>query len=985
MKNLKLSLMLFVIVIYNNMHSQCSFTGLNSNYLTTDINATLVPTPSGGTFSGPGVTGATFDPSTAGVGAHTISYITPATYSVSTISYIGTSGTASTNISLLDNAISGTVPLGFNFDYWESTYSSLKISSNGFLTFDNIVNTPANSAPTPQTIPDLAGPNNLIASYWTDLDPGNGLQGAGQNLIYYTTLGSAPNRLFKTNYHRVDQNPDGFNVQIETQLYETSNIIEIHITTAPSDASNVTMGLENAGGTQAVIVPARNNTTFGSQVNNSWRFTPIASCTTTVSVTVGQNIAWNGSINSDWTNVLNWSSAVVPTLTDVIIIPDVSGASGNFPTITPSITLGGITVDAGASLTVATGMVLDGTFTNNGTVTLQDGAYLDDFTNVGSSFVGNIIVETIAANGISNDQRFISSPVNNAAFSEIADDLNGPWGAGAQGADGVAVTVDNCATPSLMSSSNYGNLFEINEALVVSCPMDAWVVRSAGNLENGRGYSAYLPNGSTFEMEGTPNSGVISIATTNSGSGILNGEGWNLIGNPYPSPISRDALVAAGGTNASYFVTSGVYQGSYTAYGIGSNIAVSQGVQVFTPTTGAINFSNAMRNTNASIWYSTSEWFTHKLEIAVLGTQFADKTTLFFNEEASNSYEPMFDVVKRKSSAGHPTLSTKSAGENLTLNGLSVNDLGQTVPMILEPGANGNFKLNFEGIETFPVNTTIYIKDLLTNSLHNIADGDYSFTASTSDNANRFEIIFVPEVQFLATNEDCDGNMGSLVLNNLNFTANRTFELISNNNVLTGNDLENLNETLNAGDYTLNVTDQFGGVQVYDIAIDSDESIEAAFTVSATNVSVDEVITLNSSTLNANELDWNFGNGSTLSGIANPTYSFDLPGVYDVSLNVSTEDCQDSKTTKITVSNKTTGIELIDGEEIVFYPNPTKGMLYVKYSEAVQLELVNVLGRTILKSNKKEINLRSLSKGIYNIKVYNESKVLISTTQIIKE
>ena len=51
-----------------------SFTGLAPNYFSNDPAVTLVGNPAGGTFSGPGVSGNTFNPSVAGVGNHTITY-----------------------------------------------------------------------------------------------------------------------------------------------------------------------------------------------------------------------------------------------------------------------------------------------------------------------------------------------------------------------------------------------------------------------------------------------------------------------------------------------------------------------------------------------------------------------------------------------------------------------------------------------------------------------------------------------------------------------------------------------------------------------------------------------------------------------------------------------------------------------------------------------------------------------------------------------
>lgn len=79
-----------------------TFTGLVANYTVADpaVNLTVTGT-SGGTFSGPGVTGTSFDPAAAGVGSHSIKYlvsaqegaaIAPAADSMIVVVNVGTSG-----------------------------------------------------------------------------------------------------------------------------------------------------------------------------------------------------------------------------------------------------------------------------------------------------------------------------------------------------------------------------------------------------------------------------------------------------------------------------------------------------------------------------------------------------------------------------------------------------------------------------------------------------------------------------------------------------------------------------------------------------------------------------------------------------------------------------------------------------------------------------------------------------------------------------
>ena len=66
-------------VLWMTIKPDPSFTGLASAYCSTDASVPLTITGNtGGTFSGPGVTGTTFDPAAAGAGTHTIKYLVSA-------------------------------------------------------------------------------------------------------------------------------------------------------------------------------------------------------------------------------------------------------------------------------------------------------------------------------------------------------------------------------------------------------------------------------------------------------------------------------------------------------------------------------------------------------------------------------------------------------------------------------------------------------------------------------------------------------------------------------------------------------------------------------------------------------------------------------------------------------------------------------------------------------------------------------------------
>ena len=75
-------------------------------------------------------------------------------------------------------------------------------------------------------------------------------------------------------------------------------------------------------------------------------------------------------------------------------------------------------------------------------------------------------------------------------------------------------------------------------------------------------------------------------------------------------------------------------------------------------------------------------------------------------------------------------------------------------------------------------------------------------------------------------------------------------------------------------------------------------------------------------------------------------------------------------------------------ETLKMYPNPTNGnILYFKYSEELVVNIYNVLGKLIatekIDNNNDQINISSLSKGIYLVKINSENHFI--TKKLIKK
>ena len=119
-----------------------------------------------------------------------------------------------------DDQVGAVVPIGFSFTYDGSSYSHVKASSNGWLSFDTttIASTLSNDLDNSAT-----GIRPLLAPLWDDLSGDDSFCEAG-----YLTSGSSPNRVFTYEWKEWLWDYTSFNavISFQVKLYEGSNKIE---------------------------------------------------------------------------------------------------------------------------------------------------------------------------------------------------------------------------------------------------------------------------------------------------------------------------------------------------------------------------------------------------------------------------------------------------------------------------------------------------------------------------------------------------------------------------------------------------------------------------------------------------------------------------------------------------------------------------------------------------------------------------------------
>ena len=153
-----------------------------------------------------------------------------------------TSGRA---LGLQDDTASEALPLGFDFTFYDKTYSRIWVNSNGLVLFEGPDTSYSNVS-----IPNPASPNAFIAPFWDDLRPGvNGGE------VYYAVLGAAPQRVAVVEWHDVRIYGDDKPQKFEVLLYEEGNRIVcqyLRILGNRGRGSAATVGIESPDGREGV-------------------------------------------------------------------------------------------------------------------------------------------------------------------------------------------------------------------------------------------------------------------------------------------------------------------------------------------------------------------------------------------------------------------------------------------------------------------------------------------------------------------------------------------------------------------------------------------------------------------------------------------------------------------------------------------------------------------------------------------------------------
>ena len=438
-------------------------------------------------------------------------------------------------------------------------------------------------------------------------------------------------------------------------------------------------------------------------------------------------LVWRGETDNNWSNTSNWRKQQVPTLSDNVVIPDVSKESNNFPIIINAAEVHDLMIQTGANLQINP----DYSLTVNGTTANDAGVsgltIKSDATGTGSFINGTVNVPATVENYLSGIQwHFLTSPIIDAPLTMF--------------------NTNNFYFYNETTEDSWsGGIFSGNPG---------WTTVSASNLENFKGYAYYF-NNSTLNYEGNLHTGTFTsplLSRTNTAAADQY-EGWHLLGNPYPSAVDFSQInIDAGNitlTNLDktvYFYDDDIDDYRYyntTTGGVNGGtqyIPAMQGFFVHTESGNAqLQFTDAARVHNTTDFYKSnkiSENFETSLSLKASGNIFSDDTKIVEISDANFSFDIDYDAYKMYSENSEvPYLYSISDGVEFALNAIPQIDENSIIPLGFSAKNKGNYQITLTGNNN--IYLPIYLYDKVENIIQDLTENPiYTFVHNGNSSLN---------------------------------------------------------------------------------------------------------------------------------------------------------------------------------------------------------------------------------------------------------
>lgn len=537
-------------------------------------------------------------------------------------------------------------------------------------------------------------------------------------------------------------------------------------------------------------------------------FPNICPVTGTWSVGVSGLNQWTGSISNDWNTTANWSCGI-PDLSADANIP--SGLQ-RYPLLKTGVAgmCKNLVLGTGTSVTVEDNTLqIAGNITNAGNIlgtlgtleflgtsqqSIPQGIVNNTLKNVIINNPGNVVL-----NGPLNITGYLKARSGNLITNGFLTLISSASGTALIDGSGNGQVIGNVTMERYIPSAfgykyfsspftaanvgQYADDVELSASFATFFSYDenqsstGWDVFTnvASLLVPGSGYALNFGTSQTpktVSTTGIVNNGTIGPLTVSNNNKTYT-RGFNLVGNPYPSPIDWNApgWNKTNVDNALYFFDAGTtdqYVGTYSTYingvssnGVAGNIIPAQ--QAFFvhvtdgsyPVTGSIEFTNEVRVNNLNpVFHKNSSGAPET--IIRLNASFPelsstpDFAVLYYSNLASEKFDPSLDALKiLNTDITVPSLYLLADDNNeLSIKSLkapSLND--QVIRLGINSKMKGLLRLKANEISNLPIGYSVYLKDKYTGRVQNLhSSPEYTFEISNGTINERFELIISNKV-----------------------------------------------------------------------------------------------------------------------------------------------------------------------------------------------------------------------------------------------
>ncbi|QBZ96583.1 T9SS sorting signal type C domain-containing protein [Flavobacterium sangjuense] len=542
---------------------------------------------------------------------------------------------------------------------------------------------------------------------------------------------------------------------------------------------NVTGGTSICPGSTSGVLSLSGHTgtitRWESSVSPFTSWTPITNTATTftsnplTATTQFRAVVQNGACNEVYSGA---TTVTIATTTWTITAPATTPAWDNgTPTATTTAVIATAFTSGGAGITACSLTV-----TNNATVIISSG----DTVNLNGAM-------TVAAGSLvtfNNNANLIQGGTTNPNTGDIVMKRNSSllkrldytlWSSPVSGSQTLLnfspltltnrfytyTTYEAIVAPATTSNTNLYTV--VNPAVTTFATAKGYLIRIPNNHPT--------TNAAIWEgrFTGVPNNGNYSLTMVDGGVGNR----FNLVGNPYPSPLNATNFVAANSTNITgtlYFwrKTNNASSPSYCSWnslGFTDNgeaevtdlngvIQTGQGFFVEGSGNGtALNFNNSMRVNNHDNQFFKNTNDTDTIERnriwlnATNATGSFSQTLVGYCTNATQDVDSGIDG--RYINDGDIALTSLIGTTRYAIQGRALPfDINDIVPLNFKVANAGDYTIaidHLDGIFTGGAQS-IYLKDNLTAVIHNLNTGAYSFASTAGTFSDRFEIVYTTQL-----------------------------------------------------------------------------------------------------------------------------------------------------------------------------------------------------------------------------------------------